>query len=341
MNDNILYYPYISLPENLWTYRALLYYDNIGVIVPNDYLYNPEKHTNQMLDLIRANLVRQINPIDFTHDLRDFKDGFIDELLSPKRRVDIKQRNFKNGNYSRIHVEKFDNGLMNALEELGLAKRSQEWAWYDVEPKTAFMLMTYLATIISVRDNRLPITDSVKVETRFKSIKKRDTEKLELRNKILQDVLPLPTELNIGKLEDFKGKYQTDLTRFRRKVESLIIELNKYKDNIEDFEELYKIKIEEIKDRKEFLAGQMKKPSFGKIVYGTICTVSASGVAIAETTEEKLLWLLPSIVSTAYSVVTSYQQNEILKKEDFRYLALIDKKLLPNPQRHMVIPSKR
>ncbi len=327
MNDNILYYPHISLPKNLWTFRALLYYDNLGVIVPNDYLYNPEQHTKQMLDLIQANLVNQINPMDFTHDLRDFKDGFLNELLSPKRRINIKRTNFKKGNYSRIHVEKFDNGLMNALQEIGLAKQSQEWAWYDVETNTAFMLMTYLATIISVRDNRLPITDNVKEETRFKSINKRDTEKLELRNKILQDVLPLPSELNIGKLENFKGRYQLELRSFRRKVESLIIELNKYKNSTEDFEDLYKIRIEEIKDRKEFLAGQMKKPSFGKIVYGTICTVSASGIIIANTPEEKLLWLLPSLVSTAYSVVTSHQQNEILKKEDFRYLALVDEKL--------------
>lgn len=326
MNDKILYYPYMSLPENLWTYRALLYYDNLGVIVPNDYLYNPEKHTKQMLDLIQANLVQQINPIDFTHDLRGFKEGFLNELLSPKRRIDIKRRNFNIGNYSRIHVEKFDNGIMNALQELGLAKRSREWAWYEVEPKTAFMLMTYLATVISVRDNRLPITDNIKEENRFKSNKKRDTDKLVLRNKILQDILPLPSELNIAKLEQFKGRYQTELRRFRNKIESLIIELNKFRDDIEDFEDLYKLKIEEINERKEFLIGQMKKPSFGKIVYGTICTVSATGITIADTPEKKLLWLLPSLVSTAYSVVTPYQQNEILKKEDFLYLALIDKK---------------
>lgn len=48
---------------------------------------------------------------------------------------------------------------------------------------------------------------------------------------------------------------------------------------------------------------------------------------IENTPTEKLLWLLPSIVSTVYSVVTLYQGNEILKKKDFRYLTLIDKKL--------------
>ena len=123
MNDNILYYPYISLPENLWTYRALLYYDNIGVIVPNDYIYNPNQHSVHMLDLVKANLVRQINPIDFTYDLKGFKDGFLDELLSTKRRVDVKRKNFKKGNYSRIHIEKFDHGLIYALKNWGWQKQ--------------------------------------------------------------------------------------------------------------------------------------------------------------------------------------------------------------------------
>lgn len=327
MTDNVLYYPYISLPKNLWTYRALLYYDNLGVIVPNDYFFNPEKHSNEMLDLIQANLVQQIDPLGFTWGLEDFKNGFLKELLSPKRRIDIKQRNFKKGYCSRINVEKFDKGIMNVLQELKLAKQSKERAWYDVEPKTAFMLMTYLATVISIQDNRLPITDSVRDEKRFKSIKKRDTDKLKFRNKVLQEVLPLPSELNIRKLENFKGKYQSELTRFRRKIEALIIELNKYKDNVEDFEDLYKIKIEEINDRKEFLVDQMRKPGFGQIMFGTISTITATGITISDTPEDNLRWLIPSLTATAYSVVTSYKQNNILKKEDFRYLALIDKKL--------------
>lgn len=187
--------------------------------------------------------------------------------------------------------------------------------------------MTYLATVISIQDNRLPITDSVRDEKRFKSIKKWDTDKLKFRNKVLQEVLPLPSELNIRKLENFKGKYQSELTRFRRKIEALIIELNKYKDNVEDFEDLYRIKIEEINDRKEFLVDQMRKPGFGQIMFGTISTITATGITISDTPEDNLRWLIPSLTATAYSVVSAYKKNEILKKEDFRYLALIDKKL--------------
>ena len=58
MTDNVLYYPYISLPNNLWTFRTLLYYDNVGIIVPNDYIYDPDQHSDWMLQLIKLNLVR-------------------------------------------------------------------------------------------------------------------------------------------------------------------------------------------------------------------------------------------------------------------------------------------
>jgi len=326
MTDNVLYYPYISLPNNLWTFRTLLYYDNVGIIVPNDYIYDPDQHSDWMLQLIKLNLVRQIDPLDFTRP-DSFKKGFLDELLSPKRYINSKRRNFENGQYSTIHVQKFDYGLIDALKELDLARDCQDGSWYEVEPETAYMLMTYLATIISIQDQILPITDIVRDRGRVRFIQRRDVEKLNLRERILEDILPLPAELSIKKLEKFKGKYQLELTRFRRKIESLIIELNRYKDDINDFEELYKLRIEEIKDEKKFLVDKMKSPGFGKVFYGTICTVSASGIAIADTPTEKLIWSAPSLVSTAYRVVASYRQNEILKKKDFRYLALVDKKL--------------
>jgi hypothetical protein len=40
--DKLLYYPYINLPEGDWTVRALLYYENVGSIVPLEYFYSPE-----------------------------------------------------------------------------------------------------------------------------------------------------------------------------------------------------------------------------------------------------------------------------------------------------------
>ena len=34
IKNNLLYYPYINLPENTWLTQMLLYYDQIGTITP-------------------------------------------------------------------------------------------------------------------------------------------------------------------------------------------------------------------------------------------------------------------------------------------------------------------
>jgi hypothetical protein len=49
MKDKILYFPHINLPNTDWTVRTLLYYDQVGTIVPNDHFYNPEKYGNSSL----------------------------------------------------------------------------------------------------------------------------------------------------------------------------------------------------------------------------------------------------------------------------------------------------
>lgn len=42
--NSLLYYPYINLPKNNWTIRALLYYDNVNSIVPEQYFNEPERY---------------------------------------------------------------------------------------------------------------------------------------------------------------------------------------------------------------------------------------------------------------------------------------------------------
>ncbi|WP_256956848.1 hypothetical protein [Vibrio diabolicus] len=45
MNDNALYFPYISVPNEKWTLKTLLYWDKLASIVPMEHMGNPEKLT--------------------------------------------------------------------------------------------------------------------------------------------------------------------------------------------------------------------------------------------------------------------------------------------------------
>ena len=67
--NNILYYPYINPPRTDWTLRTLLYYENVGSIVPQKYFYEPEvNYDDFMLELVRNELVTPINPIEVIPD---------------------------------------------------------------------------------------------------------------------------------------------------------------------------------------------------------------------------------------------------------------------------------
>ena len=37
IRNNVLYYPYVNLPESAWLIRMLLYYDKVGTITPPSY----------------------------------------------------------------------------------------------------------------------------------------------------------------------------------------------------------------------------------------------------------------------------------------------------------------
>lgn len=41
MSRNALYYPYINLPQDAWSTRALLYWDGLATIVPMEHLRIP------------------------------------------------------------------------------------------------------------------------------------------------------------------------------------------------------------------------------------------------------------------------------------------------------------
>lgn len=58
--NNLLYYPYINLPNTDWAIRALLYYDNISSIVPTQYFYEPEQYEPFMREVIQNELIPQL-----------------------------------------------------------------------------------------------------------------------------------------------------------------------------------------------------------------------------------------------------------------------------------------
>lgn len=150
--NKVLYFPYINVPKNEWFTQILLYWDEIGAIVPNDYIYNRERLDRHMRELVDANLVKPISPEIYRMDgSRNFASAFIN--LIEKYNINRKARYSRFGPVysSRIHIEKFGYEIAQYLISEKLAIKEND-PWYRVEGTTAGLFMSYLASFIGNSD---------------------------------------------------------------------------------------------------------------------------------------------------------------------------------------------
>lgn len=328
---NILYYPYINIPRTDWTLRTLLYYDNIGAIVPQEYFYNPERNYEPfMLDLVRNQLVTPIDPLEIFDNPWEVTKPFIQMIEDNVERLKQSQLNFRTSENShtihankflgsKIHADKFDQNVFYELEQLDLAKRG-EGRWYIVEKRTASNLMKFLATLISAKTKRLPTTDYIKqyyTRSSFHNPKSK-------RETILTRLIPFPEEINLDKLTRFKERHSGLLTAFQTKVELIALD-----PKIIDGTPLFHLHLSELVQQKEELSSKMQESGFSKILYGTVFGLIGAGIGVAgaSTTTAALVGALPGFANAVYSALQIEKAENMFDQSGLKYLALADKRL--------------
>src|SRR5690606_17029648 len=261
--NNLLYYPYINLPPTDWILRILLYYDNIGSIVPQEYFYEPERNYEEfMLELVRNGLVTPINPIVVLERPWEIVQPFLElvernqsRLRIPQSKYGLGQRRNIHFDYfpkAKIHADKFDENIFYALQQLGLAERTEE-RWYLVEQRTANNLMCFLASVISDRTNRLPTTDAI----RPNYYKQHFTQERKKRVTILKELIPFPDKIDLNRLLQFKEKHTELLSTFRTKVEQIVLN-----PGILEGSALFHRHLYELIERRDELSAKMNESRF-------------------------------------------------------------------------------
>lgn len=327
--SNLLYYPYIDVPRTDWTLRSLLYYDNIGSIVPQEYFYNPERNYDEfMLELVRSELVTPINPIEILDNPWDVTRPFVEFIENNSEELIKAQNRFKEGYHGgihsnkfskkNIHADKFDENIFYNLEQLGLAEKA-EGRWYSVEKKTANNLMSFLATIISAKTNRLPVTDYV----RSFSYKNSFYQEQQKRETILAKLIPFPEEIGLRGLLRFKEQHSVLLNFFRTRVELIVLD-----PNITEGSALFHKHLAELLERKEELSVRMNESGFKGVIFGTVCGLIGGyqGLAAASTTGA-FIGALPGFANAVYSALQIERAENIFDQSGLKYLALADKRI--------------
>lgn len=127
MSQSILYYPNIDIKDGVWLRNALLYWDEVCSIVPNEYYdgLSPEVCYMQERGFYRA-----IYPQDifYNGDFEEFKTT-IEKRLKYRckqianHRVRLNRQNRQI--YSQIHCSKMPYEIMNLFEDA--ERNSSEW----------------------------------------------------------------------------------------------------------------------------------------------------------------------------------------------------------------------
>ncbi|MFN8287535.1 MAG: hypothetical protein U0V74_12310 [Chitinophagales bacterium] len=326
---NILYYPYINIPRTEWALRTLLYYDNIGAIVPQEYFYNQEEHYEPfMLELVRNRLVTPINPIEILENPWQVTRPFIQMIESNAERLRQYRSGFQRSNKwdvhgdkfagAKIHADKFDENVFYGLIELGLAERGSG-GWYTVEKRTASNLMKFLASVISIKTNRLPTTDYVRPFYNRSSFHSPNYK----RETILTHLIPFPEDIDLNKLTRFKEQHSNLLSAFQTRIELIALD-----PNIIEGTPLFQQHLLELTQRKEELVAKMNESRFSRILFGTVCGLIGAGVGVAiTTTPAAFIAALPGFANAVYSALQIERAEAVFDQSGLKYLALADKRL--------------
>jgi hypothetical protein len=132
--NNVLYFPYISVPNSAWFTRILLYWDSVSSIAPLDFWEEPGKLTAHMRSLVRVGLVRQVHPGGYIYDIPGFDDEFLSFLEGLDSELDVRRSRFNDGTRFRIHAEKMGS-IPDALVAMSLAEEDG-YPWFQVERQT-------------------------------------------------------------------------------------------------------------------------------------------------------------------------------------------------------------
>lgn len=339
--ENLLYYPYINIPRTDWTIRTLLYYNQVGSIVPQNYFYEPYQYDNFMRELVQNELVVPINPLEVLENPWDISRPFIEYVQSKEFQLRKRRKTFRTNYHrihqgkfigTRIHSNKFESEMFYQLEQAGLAERESD-QWYNVEQKTANDMMSFLAAVIGGKLDYLPTTDIEVRKVPFSPLSKKvykAQRKTKIRREvILRDLIPFPEQIDLYKLRKFKDKHNDLLSKFKNRVELIALD-----HNLDEDSELFKETLKELGFRKEELSAKMNESKFGDLIFGTVCGITGAVIGFVSAGSSGALVgslsALPSFANAIHSALKIERVENIHDQSGMKYLALVDKKIRNN-----------
>jgi len=223
MKRTALYYPTIAVPSGTWLRSALLYWDEVASIVPEDWEHRQLVPFTPEIDFLRKEeIFRPIRPDAFImHGPWQRVDEFHKEL---RERIDSStfQKHLMEGDRhldARIHPDKVAlNFFYDFLEPAGLARKDDSDShWLLFERRTALLYMSCLAKYLAETDAEAvsPSTD-LPIYERLSLDALRPQDGFACIDVELGKLLPIPRdEVALSDILEFRRRRRQELLSFR------------------------------------------------------------------------------------------------------------------------------
>ncbi len=315
--NKVLYFPYIHVPEDEWTTKSVLYWDEVASIIPSTLFYDVKQQETVTSELLKADFLKTVYPDRFIYDRNKFQTEILEFINSDDFGIDERIENFGRGNKGPMYWIKFNIDLFQELGKIGLAEKRDNESFL-VESHTANYLMFELANMVSISGEYTLSTDEIEYGN-IDFIKELSFSKDEVRANLLEEILPYPVNPDYKKLIDFKVKYHDDLLKFRRKIELLTETLALIpKESRERVKELH---IKYLKEEKDYLTAKLTESKVGKAAKGAWTGVAVSaGMSIATMNPVPLIG---GAISGTVGGIKGVKRDDT-KGRDMRYVALLE-----------------
>ncbi len=204
-----------------WLTRALLYWDTVGTIVPQDWIERPERLGRHTLELVQRGLLVQVW-MAMGSALRVARD------LQLARYED-------NYNPGWIEVEPATANEFMASLALGLCHPESDLCRYG-NAEVAWVPSTGESTALDgLLAGLSPSSSESRADRKLRLRVQGELELCELRSTFLEEALPIPAQPpSVEQIESFRRKHGDLLPRARRRVEALVDAVSDKKETLQE-----------------------------------------------------------------------------------------------------------
>ncbi len=324
----ILYYPSIILPSDTWLRQALLYWDEVGSIVP--YTFYKDCFPPEMQFLSREGIYRMFRPHDLFKNHKLFFVEFCSEIQSKRYKQMLGPKN--GWKQYRIYFDKLDLDVLWLLEKEGLILGRTDNCFL-VEEQTALLYMSLLAQHLADTDLQSTVIGTNLRDYENIIFNHSRSQGVPCLNNRFFNILPIPREdVPLGDILAFRQKHKNELLHFVTVLESfqqqasLSEDINEFKDKVTKFGRTMELALSNLsarlKDAKiATLAGCLKT-----IINVKSPTLLASaGSVIGHTTKiiqvpVECLAVLGAIEISTYWIEKRNEKRAALRNSPFAYL---------------------